>query len=100
MVSGAEQAAAAEAGAGGELLGAFNVATFAGEVRCLRLTDVRQKQLPNRQNGHDAAPACQNNLIPAVKRPFNVSRRGQLCWAQLTWPPSEVLMRKLRAAGG
>ena len=32
VVSGAEQAAAAEAGAGGELLGAFNVATFAGEV--------------------------------------------------------------------
>jgi hypothetical protein len=33
VVSGVEQAAAAEAGAGGELLGAFNVATFAGEVR-------------------------------------------------------------------
>lgn len=35
VVSGAEQAAAAEAGAGGELLGAFNVATFAGEVGTL-----------------------------------------------------------------
>ncbi len=35
VVSGVEQAAAAEAGAGGELLGAFNVATFAGEVRAL-----------------------------------------------------------------
>ncbi|KAK9828376.1 hypothetical protein WJX81_001254 [Elliptochloris bilobata] len=31
VVSGTGQAAAAEAGAGGELLGAFNVATFAGE---------------------------------------------------------------------
>ena len=37
VVSGAEQAAAAEAGAGGELLGAFNVATFAGEVENLIL---------------------------------------------------------------
>ena len=60
VVSGAEQAAAAEAGAGGELLGAFNVATFAGEVGCLRPTGVQQSCSQNsRQDHQDAALICQ-----------------------------------------